>query len=204
MMPWLWFGVGEQCKRMEKWNDLTLWDPTLDRWHFSIIVPQALLQSPVLLALWTKFGALSTLIMFCAPGTTNHSLCSVNFSLPSSWSASPSFCWWPDFLGRNLQVPSLLELSNLWRNCSWSLMPPLVSPNGNWAEPSSTWSHHWCTVWWCSTLSKSACQPLLKSHTFTGVVLQKGDDFCMALRLATSWPTCCLSLLCFGTSSHQP
>ena len=88
----------------------------------------------VIIALFTKFGAPSTLIMFCAPGTTDCSLCSVNVSLPSSWLVSPSFCRWPDFLGRNLRVSSLLELSNLWRNCSWSSMAPLMSPNGNWGR----------------------------------------------------------------------
>ena len=174
-------------------------------WHFSPWVLHALLQSSVHHALQTKFGALSTLIVFCTPGTTNKSLCSVNLFPLSASSVAPSFFSWPDFWDRDEAVPSLSGSSDFGGNWSWASMSPLVSPVVNWAEPSSTWSHLLCTVWWCGTLLESACWLLCESCTFAGVISQKGDDFCMALRSAASQPTCCCSSLgCFWSSCHQP
>ena len=102
-------------------------------------------------------------------------------------------------------------------------MPPLVSPDVIWVEPLSTWSHlcctvWWhstlpklycrciCTVWWHSTLPKLACWLLLKSHMFTGVVLWKGDNFCMTLRFATGQLTCCCCWMpmCFWVPTIGP
>ena len=167
-------------------------------------MPQALLKSSVLLALCTKFGAPSTQSMSCAPGTTNCPLHSVNTCLLPAWLVTPPVCKWPDFLGRNVIVPSLSGLSDFLRNWFWSSLPLLASPKVIWAEPSSTWFQLYCTLQWYHALPKSACWPLLKSCTFTALFSSKEDEFCMTLGLATGWLTCsCLMLMCFCNTSQQ-
>ena len=154
--------------------------------------------------LHAKFDAFSTLIKFCAPGTTKVSLCSIILFPLSALLVTPSFFRWPDFWDRDEGVPSLSGLTDFGGNQSWALMSPLTSPIVNWAEPLSTWSHLLCTLQWCGTLLELACQLLCESRTFAGVILQKGVTFCMALQSAIGWPTCCLLSLCFWIVCHQP
>ena len=148
---------------------------------------------------------LTPLRMFCAPGTTNSSLHSTDSSPLSARLVTPSFFRWPDFWDRDVVVPSLSGSSAFRGNWSWALMSPLVFPIVKWVEPLSTWSHLLCIVSWHGTLPTLACRLLCESHTFSGVLLPKGDDFHTALQSAAGQLTCCCWLLvCFRNSCHQP
>ena len=140
-----------------------------------------------------------------APGTMNFPLCSVNTSLLPSWLVAPLVCKWPDFLDRDVCIPSLSGLSDFWMNWSCSLLPHLASPSVKWQSP---WARGLNCTALCNGIAHCQSQPVGRCCKVVCVVLlfsSKGDDFCITFRLATCQPTCCcLMLMCFWISDHQP
>ena len=144
--------------------------------------------------------------MSCAPGTTNCPLCSVNASLLPAWSVAPLFCRWPDFLGRNVFVPSLSGLSDFWRNWSWSSMPPASIPQ---CYMGRALEHVVPSVLHCVMALCTAKVGLLataeKSYIYCCCFVKR-RRFSYGFEVGHWLPTscCCLMLMHFWGTNHQP
>ena len=133
------------------------------------------------------FGAPSTLLLFLCPW--HHKMFTAQFViLPHPMqSVSPLFSGGLTCLGRNWFFPTPSGKSSVvpWQlELKVCILQTPASPNVTWAEPSSTWFlllliTVLCSLWWQCALLKSACWPLWKCCMLNGVLLPKGDGFCM-------------------------
>ena len=158
-----------------------------------------------------KYSVPLALSEFSAPGTFNvqcpwHFQCSMplalsmftaQFSSPA-WvdSGTTSLYRLPVHHGMELELPSLLwsslHSSTFPMGMEWIVVRQVpVSPNGNWAESSSTDCYSTNGV--CNDIAHclmSACQPHCECCTFASVLYGKKSFFVWLLLLATSQLTC--------------
>ena len=165
----MWSGVAVQRIEKDFWPGRIQPPWSVALWHESAPgtmkspVHSALSQCPVLQAPYYSLVPLAPLII-------HYAVFGFHFPVASMVSFTPLIRW-PDFLGRNLIIPSCSGMSALVPHLlelDLVSMPSLVSLGVVWAEASSMWSPL-CTYLWCVMAMHTAKVSLLATAAMSYV-----------------------------------